>query len=95
MSLPNELRRFIPSVNTLLSTPPIVEALRDCPRWAIVQETRAVVDEIREGEIPVVSEKAKLDSWHQELGKYDVGDLDDEPSSHQIDRADANHFAPP
>ena len=58
MSLPNELRRFIPSVNTLLSTTPIVEALRDCPRWAIVQETRAVVDEIREGEIPVVSEKA-------------------------------------
>jgi L-seryl-tRNA(Ser) seleniumtransferase len=69
MSLPNELRRFIPSVNTLLSTPPIVEALRDCPRWAIVQETRAVVDEIREGEIPVVSEKAKLASWHEELGE--------------------------
>jgi L-seryl-tRNA(Ser) seleniumtransferase len=68
MSLPNELRRFIPSVNTLLSTEPIVDAMRDCPRWALVQETRAVVDEIREGEIPVVQEKAELASWHASLG---------------------------
>jgi L-seryl-tRNA(Ser) seleniumtransferase len=69
MSLPNELRRFIPSVNTLLSTEPIVDALRSCPRWALVQETRAVVDEIRDGAIPVVQAKSELASWHQHLGE--------------------------
>ncbi len=69
MSLPNELRRFIPSVNTLLSTEAVVTASRDFPRWALLQETRALVDEIREGSIPVVQDKAKLASWHATLGE--------------------------
>ena len=68
MSLPNELRRFIPSVNVLLATEPVVAALREYPRWALVQETRALVDEIREGEIPLVQDKAKLTAWHENLG---------------------------
>ncbi len=69
MSLPNELRRYIPSVNTLLSTEPIVAALLEYPRWALLQETRALVDEIREGVIPVVQDKAQLATWHQGLGE--------------------------
>jgi L-seryl-tRNA(Ser) seleniumtransferase len=69
MTLPNELRRFIPSVNALLSTEPVVAALLEYPRWALVQETRALVDEIREGVIPVVQEKDQLASWHKDLGE--------------------------
>jgi L-seryl-tRNA(Ser) seleniumtransferase len=34
-----------------------------------LQETRAVVDEIREGAIPVVQAKAELASWHDRLGE--------------------------
>lgn len=69
MSLPNELRRFIPSVSALLSTKPIVTALETIPRWAVLQETRDVVDEIREGEIPIVTEEREIEQWRNELGE--------------------------
>lgn len=85
MSLPNELRRFIPSVNTLLSTEPIVEALRSCPRWALVQETRAVVEEIRDGSIPVVQVKSELSSWHRHLGE-DIASRAREASRYALKR---------
>ncbi len=69
MALSNEFRRFIPSVNRLLSTKAVVEALQSCPRWAILQETRRIVDAIREGEIPLIRESEKVSQWREELGE--------------------------
>ncbi len=69
MSLPSELRRYIPSVNVLLKQDALVSALSNCPRWAVVQETRKVVDEIREGAIALVHEKSEVEQWRAELGE--------------------------
>jgi L-seryl-tRNA(Ser) seleniumtransferase len=63
MSLPNELRRFIPSVDKLLATGPLEEALQQHPRWAVVQELRAVIDEVRAGTIPLVTDAALRPAW--------------------------------
>jgi L-seryl-tRNA(Ser) seleniumtransferase len=69
MSLPNELRRYIPSVDRLIATDPLAEALTRYPRWAVLQELRSVVDEIRDGVIPLVTDPALRDRWLASLAE--------------------------
>jgi L-seryl-tRNA(Ser) seleniumtransferase len=67
MSLPKEHYRHIPSVNALLAAPPTQELLASCPRWAVLQETRAIVQAMRDGLEPIVVEAEEKDAWHQQL----------------------------
>ena len=69
MSLPNELRRFIPSVDKLLGTPELEAALASYPRWAVLQEVRAVIEEVREGAIPLVTDEALRAGWITSLAQ--------------------------
>jgi L-seryl-tRNA(Ser) seleniumtransferase len=69
MSLPNELRRYIPSIDKLLATGELDEAMRRYPRWAVVQETRAVIEEVRQGAIPIVTDEALRTSWLASLAQ--------------------------
>jgi L-seryl-tRNA(Ser) seleniumtransferase len=63
MALPNELRRFIPSVDKLLATGVLEAALASYPRWVVLQELRAVIDEVRQGTIPLVTEGEGRTAW--------------------------------
>ncbi len=67
MSLPKEHYRHIPSVNALLSASAMQALLARCPRWAVVQEIQAVVQEMRDSKRPVVIDESKKDKWHQQL----------------------------
>jgi L-seryl-tRNA(Ser) seleniumtransferase len=67
MSLPKEHYRHIPSVNALLAAPPTQELLATCPRWAVLQETRAIVQAMREGLEPIVVDANEKDAWHERL----------------------------
>lgn len=68
MKLPSELRRHIPSVTSLLKQPALVEAIKHCPRWAIVDEARLLVEQIREGEVALVHQASEVEAWRKELG---------------------------
>jgi L-seryl-tRNA(Ser) seleniumtransferase len=69
MSLPSELRRFIPSVDQLLGTGELDEAMTIYPRWAVLQEIRAVIEEVRQGAIPIVSEGPGRATWLASLAQ--------------------------
>ncbi len=69
MSLPNELRRYIPSADKLLVTEAVVKALTQYPRWVVLQEIRAVIDEVREGTITIVTDAALRDAWFVALAQ--------------------------
>jgi L-seryl-tRNA(Ser) seleniumtransferase len=69
MSLPNELRHFIPSVDRLLGTAELEEAMATHPRWAVLQELRAVLEEVREGTIPLVTDPALRATWLASLAQ--------------------------
>jgi L-seryl-tRNA(Ser) seleniumtransferase len=68
MATVSESRRFVPSVDRILKTEPIAAALMRYPRWAVLQETRGVLDEVRSGAIPIVAEDAR-DGWLNDLGE--------------------------
>ena len=68
MSSPEELRRFIPSVDRLLSTEELKAALDRHPRWAVLQEVRALLDELRAGAVPIVAEPSGREAWFADLG---------------------------
>jgi L-seryl-tRNA(Ser) seleniumtransferase len=67
MSKAEELRRFIPSVDRLLSTEELKAALDRHPRWVVLQEVRALLDDLRAGAIPIVTEAAGREAWYGEL----------------------------
>jgi L-seryl-tRNA(Ser) seleniumtransferase len=55
MASTEDPRRFVPSVDRLLRTPPLEAALADSPRWSVLEAARTVLDEARAGLIPVPS----------------------------------------
>jgi L-seryl-tRNA(Ser) seleniumtransferase len=63
------MRRFIPSVDSLLLTEALRAALASYPRWVVLQETRAVLEAIRAGEIPLVTDPAQREAWVADLGR--------------------------
>ncbi|MCP4449247.1 MAG: L-seryl-tRNA(Sec) selenium transferase [Myxococcales bacterium] len=67
MSLPKDHYRHIPSVGTLIAAAPTRDVLAHCPRWAVLQETRALVQAMRDGEEPIVTKDEDKDAWHQRL----------------------------
>ncbi len=67
MSLPKEHYRHIPSVNALLDHDATQALLEDCPRWAVVQETRAIVQDMRDGIEPIVTIEADKAEWKAKL----------------------------
>jgi L-seryl-tRNA(Ser) seleniumtransferase len=69
MSLPDELRRFIPSVDKLLGTGELEAAMAKYPRWVVLQEIRAVIEEVREGAIPIVTDAALRTPWLASLAQ--------------------------
>jgi len=69
MSLPHELRPFIPSVDKLLNTGELDEAMAKYPRWAVLQEIRAVIDEVRDGAIPIVTDESLRATWFAALAQ--------------------------
>ncbi|MBA3395924.1 MAG: L-seryl-tRNA(Sec) selenium transferase [Deltaproteobacteria bacterium] len=69
MPLPNELRPLIPSVDKLLGTREITEAIAMYPRWAVLQEVRAVIEEVRAGTIPLVTDPGLREAWLASLAE--------------------------
>ncbi|HLU66853.1 MAG TPA: L-seryl-tRNA(Sec) selenium transferase [Kofleriaceae bacterium] len=69
MSTPGELRRHVPSIDKLLSTEELKSALARYPRWAVLQETRRVVDEVRSGVIPLEIEAERRPAWLASLAR--------------------------
>lgn len=67
MSLPKEHYRHIPSVNALLAVPTTQELLDHCPRWAVLQETRALVQAMRDGVEPIITDDTEKAAWHARL----------------------------
>jgi len=67
MSLPKEHYRHIPSISALLSASAVEEALALYPRWVILQEVRGIVQEIRDGSLPIVTVDADKAAWHERL----------------------------
>ena len=68
-SVPDEPRRFIPSVDKLLGTPELEHAVANYPRWAVVQEVRAVIEEVRNGTIPIVTDATLRAPWLASLAQ--------------------------
>ena len=69
MTAPEEPRRFIPSVDKLLAAPELASAMATTPRWAVVQEVRAVIEEVRNGTIPIVTDTALRAPWLTSLAQ--------------------------
>ncbi len=67
MTLPKEHYRHIPSVTTLIAAAPTQEVLAHCPRWAVMQETRALVQAMRDGDEPIVTDETQKPQWHERL----------------------------
>ncbi len=67
MTLPKEHYQHIPSVNALLAAAPIQELLASCPRWAVLKETRAIVQAMRDGLEPIVVDSQEKVAWHERL----------------------------
>ncbi len=67
MSLPKEHYRHIPSVNALLAIPATQALIERCPRWAVLQEIQAILQEMRDGMRPVVIDEHKKEKWLQQL----------------------------
>jgi len=63
MTTADEPRRFIPSVDKLLGAPELAHAVASYPRWAVLQEVRAVIEEVRNGTIPIVTDAALRAPW--------------------------------
>jgi L-seryl-tRNA(Ser) seleniumtransferase len=68
MGAGDQNRRHVPSVDKLLQTKELKTALLTFPRWAVLQEARAVLDAVRSGAIPVVVD-GERDEWLTQLGR--------------------------
>jgi L-seryl-tRNA(Ser) seleniumtransferase len=69
MGLPNELLRHVPSADKLLGTPVLGELLTRVPRWAVMQEIRAVLEEVRADRIPLVTDAGARAEWYETLAR--------------------------
>jgi L-seryl-tRNA(Ser) seleniumtransferase len=69
MTTADEPRRFIPSVDKLLGAPELAHAVASYPRWAVLQEVRAVIEEVRNGTIPIVTDAALRAPWLASLAQ--------------------------
>src|SRR5262249_34162246 len=58
-----------PSIDKLLGTGELEEALARYPRWAVLQELRAVIEEVRQGAIPLVTDEAQRAAWLRSLAR--------------------------